>query len=136
MKGYLPQIVCGLSLLLGLSIGWYFGYTRPAIRMHRLDEEVLKETGMSGKEAAKAVPEALAAIKREDESTALVSLKAVGMLNRGDIERAEKYLAYWVGSYYRVYQGQGGDSNLLKEIKAVAATNKFVEAEISKNPGK
>jgi hypothetical protein len=137
MKGYLPQITCVvLSLLLGLSIGWYFGYTRPAIQMHQLDAAVLKETGISENEAARAVPEALAAIKREDESTALVSLKAIGMLDRGEAEKAEKYLAYWVGSYYRVYQAKGGDTKLLKDIEAAATTNKYVGAEISKKLGK
>ena len=136
MRRYLPQITCVLSFLLGISIGWYFGYTRPATRMHALDAAVLKETGMSESEASKAVPEALAAIKREDESTALVSLKAIRMVDSGDVERAEKYLAYWVGSYYRVYHGQGGDTNLLKEAEATAATNKFIRAELSKQRGK
>lgn len=81
MKGYLPQVVCVLSLLLGLSVGWYFGYTRPSLRMQHLSDELQNGTGMSDEQMVKAVPEALAALKREDESVALVGLKTLGMLD-------------------------------------------------------
>jgi hypothetical protein len=136
MRGYLPQVVCVLSLLLGLSVGWYFGYTRPSIRMQQLHDEVKAQTGMSEKEMVRAVPEALAGIKREDESVALVGLKAIGMLDRGETEKAKGYLAYWVGSYYRVYHESGGDTNLIAQIKTSAATNAFIAKEIAKGATK
>jgi hypothetical protein len=132
MKRYLPQLVCLLCLLFGLSAGWYFGYTRPGLKMQHLHDEVQKETGMSEREMVRAVPEALAAIKREDESVALVGLKAIGMLDRGDAEKAKGYLAYWVGSYYRVYHNKGGDTNLLAQIENAAASNTLIAREISK----
>ncbi len=135
MKRYLPQMACALCLLLGVSVGWYFGYTRPAIQMHRVDEEIEMESGMSHEDVVKAVPEAFAALKREDESTALVSLKAIGMLDRGDVGRAKKYLAYWVGTYYRVYHDKSGDTNLLKEIEGAASTNTVLAREISRKVG-
>jgi hypothetical protein len=103
--------------------------------MLRLEEEVEREAGMSHEEVIKAVPESLAALKREDESTALASLKAIEMLDRGDVERAKKYLAYMVGSYYRVYHDKAGDTNLLKEIEAAASTNTVLAREISRKVG-
>lgn len=77
---------------------------------------------MGDEEMVRAVPEALAAIQRQDESVALVSLKAVGMMDRGATEKAKRYLVYWVGSYYQTYRTHG-DSNLLADIEASALTN-------------
>ena len=132
MKRYLPQLACVLCLLLGLSIGWYSGYTRPALHTQRLYDAVQRETGMSDREIVRAVPEALAAIKREDESVALVSLKAVGMLDRGAIEKTKSYLVYWVGSYYQAYR-TNGDSNLLANIEA-ASTDKYSAGTCAHEP--
>src|SRR5690349_2682852 len=120
---YLPQIACGLCLVPGLSVGWYFGYTRPVLHMQRLHDELQKETGTSDREMVRAVPEALAATGREDESVALVGLKAIGMLDRNEVTKAKEYLAYWVGSYYRMFHNKGGDTNLLAGIERAATTN-------------
>jgi hypothetical protein len=131
MKRLLPFGAC---LVLGLFVGWYFGYTRPALKAMHMYESVQKATSASEEEMAsyaRQVPEAFAAIKREDESVATVCLRGIDILDRGDIPEAKKYLAYWIGSYYRVYH-DGGDSNLIARIKQAAATNPVIAAEVSK----
>lgn len=120
-----------LSLGIGISIGWYFGYTRPALHALHMTQEIQKATGMSEEQMLKAVPENLAALKREDESTATVALRGVEILNRGDTAATKKYLAYWVGSYYRVYHSNG-DTNLIARIQQAATTTPEIAAEVSK----
>ena len=124
-------IVLLIVLLLGSCIGWYFGYSRPALRMQHLYQDVQKTTGLSDAEIVKQVPESLAAIKREDESVAMVALRGIENLDRGDTEAAKKHLAYWVGSYYRVYHANG-DTNLIARIERAATRNAEIAAEIAK----
>jgi len=96
--------------------------------MH-LTQELAKETGMSIAEMTKAVPDSLTAIHREDESVAYVALRGIEILDRGDVAAAKKHLAYWVGSYYRVYHANG-DTNLLARIESAATTNSEIATEI------
>ncbi len=128
MKQIITSIFC---LMAGIGIGWYFGYTRPALKAMHITQEIQKETGMSIEDMVKAVPDSLAAIKREDESVAYIGLTSIKMLDHGNTETAEKYLAYWVGSYYRVYQ-TNGDTNLIAKIKQAATTNPEIAAELAK----
>jgi hypothetical protein len=102
--------------------------------MMHLYDAMKKESGMSDAEMAelgKEVPEAFAAIKREDEGVAQVALRGIEILDRDDSEATKKYLAYWVGSYYRVYHANG-DSNLIARIEKAATTNAHIAAEIAK----
>ena len=128
MKRIIPSLVC---LLVGMGVGWYFGYSRPALRMQHLYEDIQKTTGISDSDMVKQVPESLAAIRREDESVAIVALRGIEILGRGDTQAAKKHLAYWVGSYYRVYH-TNGDTNLIARIEQAATTNAEVAAEIAK----
>jgi hypothetical protein len=103
-------------------------------RAARVYREIQHATGASEAEMAgyaKDVPAAFAAFKREDESVTMVCLRGIELLDRGDIPSAKKYLAYWVGSYYRIYH-DSGDSNLLARIKQAAATNPVVATEVLK----
>jgi hypothetical protein len=128
MRHFITSVVC---LAVGIGIGWYFGYTRPSLQAMHITQELEKETGMSIAEMTKAVPDSLAAIQRDDESAASVSLRGIEILDRGDIPAAKKYLAHWVGSYYRVYHTRG-DTNLIARIEGAATTNTEIAAEIAK----
>ncbi len=131
MKRLLQFAAC---LFLGVAIGWYWGYSRPTLKMFHVYRDVQKASGLSDAEMAdygKQVPEAFAAIKREDESVALVALRGIEILDRGDTGAAKKHLAYWVGSYYRVYQSNG-DSNLIARIERAATTNAEIAAAMVK----
>src|SRR5271154_5444052 len=112
-------ILLSLCLAAGIGIGWYFGYTRPALQAMHMYQNVKKITGGSDAEVLRMLPESLAAIKREDESVAIVALRATEIVNRGDPEAVMKYLAYWIGSYYRVYRNSG-DTNLVARIERAA----------------
>jgi 4-hydroxyphenylpyruvate dioxygenase-like putative hemolysin len=128
MRHFITSLVC---LAVGIGIGWYFGYTRPSLQAMHITQELEKETGMSIAEMTKAVPDSLAAIQRDDESVATVSLRGIEILDRGDIPAAKKYLAYWIGSYYRVYHTRG-DTNLIARIESAATTNTEIAAELAK----
>jgi hypothetical protein len=128
MKLIITSIIC---LAVGIGVGWYFGYTRPSLRAIHLTDELQKGTGMSTEEMAKAVPESLAAIKREDESLATVALHTIEVLDRNDTTAAKKYLAYWIGSYYRVYHANG-DTNLIARIEQASTTNSEIATELAK----
>lgn len=124
-------VICIICFIGGISAGWYFGYTRPALQAIHLTQEIQKETGMSLDEMARAVPDTLAAIKREDESMALISLKTIELLNRNKQDAAKKSLAYWVGVYYRMYRSNG-DTNLLVRIEKAATQSPEIAAELAK----
>ena len=136
MKRFSLSAVC---LLLGIAVGWYLGYTRPVTRNQR---ELLKQyqeakdalhlTDADVVEFNAHLPDIWDAMKREDWSSAVIGLRGIEILNRGDAEAAKKYLAYWVGSYYRVYHNRG-DTNLIERIERAAATNAVIAAEISKS---
>ena len=128
MKHIITSIVC---LAVGIGVGWYFGYTRPSLQAIHLTQELQKETGMSIQDMKKAVPNSLAAIQREDESVATVALRGIEILDRGDTAAAKKHLAYWIGSYYRVYHANG-DTNLIARIEQAATTNPEIAAELAK----
>lgn len=81
--------------------------------------------------AASELPDLLVAMKRSDRDLATVGLRGIEILDRGDVAGAEKYLAYWIGSYYRVYW-TNGDTNLLARIEEAAQTNAVIAAEIRK----
>ena len=129
MKHIITSIVC---LAAGVGIGWYFGYTRPSLQAMHLTQELQKETGIPMEEMAKSVPDALAALQRQDETAARYALGAYKILEQGDVERAKSRLLLAVGSYYRVYHDKGGDTNLLAAITEAAQKYPAVAAEISR----
>jgi len=55
----------------------------------------------------------------------------IAELDRGDVAAAKKHLAYWIGSYYRVYHARG-DTNLIARIESAATTNTEIAAELAK----
>jgi hypothetical protein len=128
MKRIIPLLIC---VLLGVGVGWYWGYTRPALQAMHMYRDMKKTMGFSDEEMLRAAPEAFAKIKREDESVAMVALRGSEILDRGDTQAAKKYLAYWVGSYYRVYHANG-DTNLIAHIEQAATTNAEIASEIAK----
>ncbi len=127
MPKLLPVICCGLCLLLGLSVGWYFGYTQPSIKRQR---ELLQEYrrvrdgfGLSDKdmaEIAPQLPKTLEQLNRADESAAAVSLGVLVKLDLGEQQAARQRLYDTVGLYYRGHHSDG-DTNLLARIQKYAS---------------
>jgi hypothetical protein len=116
-------------ILLGIGIGWYFGYTRPAAKNQR---ELLKQyqhvrdnfhmTDAEMTEFGKHYAEYFEAMKRQDEYAAAVALVAYKRLGAGNVERAKWELATTVSTYYRGHR-LDGNTNLLTRITSYAATN-------------
>jgi hypothetical protein len=113
MKRILPLI---FSLLFGIGIGWYFGYTRPVAKHQRelLKEyqDVKNEVHVTDEEMAdmgRKIPQYFKDMKRQDEMAAAVALSALMKLEAGETDAAKLSLLQAVGSYYRLYHEQVGD---------------------------
>jgi hypothetical protein len=129
MTRFLPSVVCVLCLLLGLSVGWYFGFTRPT---RRDQEKLLKEyryvrdnfhmTDAEMADFGEHQAEYLNALKRQDEMAAVIALGALVKIEQGDIATARSRLEKTISIYYRGHRDDG-DSNVLRHITTFAATN-------------
>jgi len=124
--------------MIGIAAGWFFGYTRPVARQQREllaqyenAKEILHMMDAQMTNTASELPDLLTAMKRNDRDVAMVGLRGIEILDRGDVAGAKKYLAYWIGSYYRVYH-TAGDTNLIARIERAASTNAVIAAEIMK----
>jgi len=135
MKRAIPLVAC---VLLGIGIGWYFGYTRPVVRHQR---ELLKEyrdvrddLHMTDKEMADVggkLPQVVEDMKRQDELAAVVALGALKLLEKDDVKGAKEALARPIGTYYRLYHAKGGDAKVLSAIEEAAQQYPAIAAEIS-----
>src|SRR5580693_5796209 len=115
MKYIITSIVC---LAVGIGVGLYFGYTRPSLMTHR--------------EMSKQYQQFVEETKRHDEEATAIALRAIYILDRGEVENAKHFLVEKVGSYYRLYRFQGGDTNMIANIEKAAAKYPVIAAEISK----
>jgi len=135
MKRGIQFVLC---VVLGVGIGWYFGYTRPVAKRQR---QLLREyqevrdgfqmTDQEMADAGRKMPQYLEGIRRQDETTAVVALGALKLLEKDDAQGAKEVLAWHVGSYYRLYHAKGGDAKVLSAIEEAAQQYPIVSAEIS-----
>src|SRR5437764_836723 len=105
-----------LSLVIGGSIGWYFGYTRPVTKGYREVKDALHMTNVPDKQMAEVgaeirdhMPEFMERMKRSDDMTTVLALGTYKRLDQGNIDGAKKLLVPWIGGYYRRYHTKGGD---------------------------
>jgi hypothetical protein len=133
MKRIIPLLV---AILLGLSVGWYFGYTRPVAQNQR---KLLKEY-QSVRDALHAtdgemahfggrLPEYWDAVKRQEEFAAGIALGVFFKLEKGNVEGAKSNLATTVAIYYRGHR-HDGDTNFLARIERIASTNAAISNAI------
>src|SRR5947209_4881215 len=133
MKRIAQVLIC---LLLGVGLGWYFGYTRPAAENQR---KLLKEyqavrnafhaTDGEMADFGGRLPEFWDAAKRQDEFAAAVALRVIHQLETGDLEGAKKSLATTVSIYYRGHR-HDGDTNVIAHIQRYASTNAAISNAI------
>jgi hypothetical protein len=135
MKRTISLVVC---VLLGVGIGWYFGYTRPVVRQQRklLKEyqEIRDDFHMTDEEMAdvgRKLPQYIEDMKRQDEMAAVVALGAFKLLEKDDVKGAKESLARHVGLYYRLHHAKG-DATLLSAIEEAAQQYPAISAETSK----
>jgi len=126
MKRIIAFLVC---ILIGIGIGWYYGYTRPVAKNQR---ELLKQyqytrdnfhmTDAEMADFGKHESEYFAAMQRQDEFAAAIALAAFKNLEASNTDRAKWELETTVSAYYRGHL-HDGNTNLLHHIVYYAATN-------------
>jgi len=109
-------IILLIGLLVGLGVGWYFGYTKPIAKANRdAHQEML-------------------ATESDDSMAAIIAVRAIPLIESGDTQKAVGWLVKPVGSYYRVYGLHAGMNDerlkLRGMIEQLASTNSAVDAEI------
>ena len=136
MKRIIPFLVC---LLIGAGVGWYFGYSRPAaknqrelLRQYQYVRDNFHMTDEQMAEAGPKISQYFEDMRRQDEMAAVVALGAFKYLERGDTDETKKRLLRAVGSYYRVYHGKEGDTNIMAQIEKAAQDYPAIAAEISR----
>ena len=107
-----------VSLLIGVGIGWHFGYTR------------------SNAQAAKEVGSVLEAQESCEAVAATFAAEAVRCIDVGDTQKAVQYLSLPITHYWVIYAVSAGtNSQRLKVrsyIEQYAYTNQIVAAQIKK----
>jgi hypothetical protein len=122
MKRIIVFLAC---LLVGIGIGWYFGYSCPAAKRQRelLENQPVKEeleTNMTY--LNKQMDEESQRAEPWMASSASIALAALKNLKTNDMEGAKYKLAAIVAAYYRGHS-RDGDTNLLNRIVTFAATD-------------
>jgi hypothetical protein len=132
-------LVALASVFIGLSVGWYLGYTRPVTKGYRQLKAALHITDMPDKQMAEAgaqirdhMPEFIERMKREDDMNAALALGTVKRLEEGNAEGAKKLLLPFIGGYYRRYHAKDGDQDILARIEEAARQYPDIAAEIAK----
>ena len=128
-----------LGLVIGVCVGWYFGFTRPVTKGYRELKEALHVTDMPDKQMAEVgaeirdhMAEFMERMKRSDDMTTAVALAAYCRLDQGNVDGAKKVLLPCIGGYYRHYHTSGGDEKILASIKEAAQQHPEIAAEIGK----
>ncbi len=112
-------IIALFSLLVGVGIGWHFGYTRPNAKA---DREAMKE---------------FTAMDADDTKAAVVAYRTFMLYDAGETQKAMQALASPIGLYYRYNKMQPlteERSNFLAKIEQLASTNQVVATEIHREP--
>jgi hypothetical protein len=114
-------IEISICLLLGVAIGWYFGYTRPVAKNQR---KVLRELQDN--------KDAFHMSEHQDEFAAVAACGVFARLEGDDVEKVEKAkhtLATIIAIYYRAHR-LDGNSNLIARIESYAVTNAVISNAI------
>ncbi len=107
-----------VSLLVGVGVGWYFGYTRATAQA---DTEIRGE---------------LDAYESGDAKAAAFAAEAVRCIDSGETQKAVQFLSLPIASYYSVYAIHAGTNAQRLKLRAcieqTAQTNQIVAAQIKK----
>ena len=111
-------IISVVSLLLGVGIGLYFGYTRSNVW------------------AAKDMGGILEAQETGDAVATTFAAEAVQCIDAGDIHKAVQYLSLLIAHYWVDYAVRAGTNSQRLKVRSYierwAYTNQMVAAQISK----
>ena len=140
MNRFLPWLCCFLCLLLGLSAGWWFGYTRPAVKNQQklLQEyknirDAFHATDREMRDYGFRLPEMWDSMQRQDEFAAGMALAALVKIEEGDTNKAKERLAGVIGIYYHTWHNNAANTNVINHIEKYAAKYLYLAAAISTN---
>ena len=111
-------IAFSICLLLGVGIGWYFGYTR-SVAKNQLNLQ-------------RALQDNFHTTEHQDEFAAVAACGVFARLEGDDVEKVEKAkhtLATIISIYYRAHR-LDGNSNFIARIESYAATNAVISNAI------
>jgi len=125
------------NLFVGISIGWYFGYTRP---INYYERNFKKITGMSDQQVAEAYRDTKSALKSigsEERAVAIMSFGVIKSLDAGhSAEEIKAVLGQQVAAYYHTFQKFENPSpdrdDFLKSIES--STSPTIKAALVKKP--
>jgi hypothetical protein len=112
-----------VSVIIGLALGWYFGYTRPVVKANRDARRYLDS------------------MEHDDRMAAVLSLAAIYRLEQQRGAQAEELLARQLASYYAIYGPPGNPKKHISEdrmktlraIEQAARDYPVVQAAIEKS---
>jgi hypothetical protein len=114
-------IISLVSLLVGVGVGWYFGYTRPNAQVAREVRQQLRED------------------ENDHALAAIFAAEAITYIDSGETQKAVKSLSYPIAEYYCIYATRAGTNEhrlkLRAHIEQLARTNQVVAAQITKEMG-
>ena len=117
MKTLVALVASLVSLLVGVALGWYLGYARPATKANR---EAIKQ---------------FAIMDADDSMAAAIAVRAIPLIQAGESEKAVKGLVRPIGMFYRFHKPRVSteeQSNLLTRIEQLAVTNQVIATEIQR----
>jgi hypothetical protein len=116
MKTFIVSLTC---LLTGLGIGWYIGY-------RHYQKQITSE----------AIEQMTQSVESSEALAALVSIKAIGLIETDDTQKAIQLLSIPIGNYYFFYRNAGTKNEHraenLAQIEQLVRTNETVAEEINK----
>lgn len=127
------------SILVGVGVGWYFGYTRPNSKYlrelwqsYRETRARLHVTDQEMEELMPKIPQIAKSLRQDQEMAAMVALRALRCLELGNTNESKQTLLTAIGDYYRSFPDRGGDTNVLASIEKAAQKYPALAAELSK----
>jgi hypothetical protein len=116
MKTFIASVI---SVLVGLAIGWHFGY-------RYCDRH-------TSNEAMQAMVESL---ESHDALMASMSARTISLIDSGQDQQAVQILSFPIASYYYVYASSAFTNEQRLKVRALidglASTNQIVAAQIAK----
>ena|ERR1017187_3260619 len=110
-------IISLISLLAGVGVGWYIGH------------------GHAKHETTEVVEQMMQTIESSDALAAATSIRAIGSIQSGDMQRAVQLLSRPIANYYYIYTNDGTNDKRSTKLRALIeqliSTNKIAADEIT-----
>jgi hypothetical protein len=114
-------IIALISLLVGVGVGWYFGYTRPTAKTDRYVRQQMQE------------------IEDDNAIAAIFAVNTIPLIESGQTQNAVRMLSFPIARYYSIYTTKFYTNDVRLKLRAkieqLASTNQIVAAQIKEELG-